>query len=508
MAGSEFVTPLIEESAVARSGGVGADVRRPDLPNQEGFESTALSISPFAAWSRRSLRAIATVDLFAAFSAVTVALLVHRNVLRSPDLASSGLLVLAVGAVWVALLVVSGGNSRALIGNAASQLGAVLRAGGILIAPPAIVAAWSGWLMPLYLAGLGAPVAVAVSAGGRLVAAARLRRHQAAGSELRRVVLVGDSSLVDPGSTVRPADLGLEVVGICACDTDVTDGSAPNLPVIRSVEDLPQFAQRMGCDAVMLSGTGKSTIDRLRPLVLTTGLDVLVGAGVVGLGSGRLHVVSRGVHSLLHVARPHLRPLQLILKRVFDLVSACLGLLVLSPMLLVVAILVKLDNPAAEVIFRQTRTGLRGRPFTMYKFRTMDPDAADRVAELFDLNEASGPLFKLSDDPRVTRIGRVLRRTSIDELPQLINVIRGSMSMVGPRPPLPDEVARYTASEHRRLDVVPGLTGLWQVSGRSLLSWEEAVRLDISYVDNWSLKLDLWILFRTGSAVLSQRGAF
>jgi lipopolysaccharide/colanic/teichoic acid biosynthesis glycosyltransferase len=160
------------------------------------------------------------------------------------------------------------------------------------------------------------------------------------------------------------------------------------------------------------------------------------------------------------------------------------------------------------VLFRQTRVGRAGVEFSMLKFRSMCVDAEDRMTELRGLSEGNEMLFKLRDDPRVTRIGRYLRRFSLDELPQLVNVLRGEMSLVGPRPPLPAEVATYAIEDARRMLVKPGLTGLWQVSGRSDLTWEESVRLDLRYADNWSIALDLLILWKTGRAVLGRDGAY
>jgi exopolysaccharide biosynthesis polyprenyl glycosylphosphotransferase len=184
------------------------------------------------------------------------------------------------------------------------------------------------------------------------------------------------------------------------------------------------------------------------------------------------------------------------------------GLLVLlAPLLLVIAVAVKLDG-GGPVLFRQTRVGRHGRVFTMVKFRSMVVDAEARLAELAAANEGAGPLFKMRNDPRTTRVGAVLRRYSLDELPQLFNVLAGSMSIVGPRPPLPSEAQQFGQDAQRRLLVRPGLTGLWQISGRSDLSWEQAVRLDLRYVENWNLALDLQILCKTLSAVLKSRGAY
>ncbi len=182
-------------------------------------------------------------------------------------------------------------------------------------------------------------------------------------------------------------------------------------------------------------------------------------------------------------------------------------LLAAAPAILAAALAVRVTS-AGPVLFRQTRVGIDGRPFTMVKLRSMYRDAEQRKAALTARNEAAGVLFKMRDDPRVTPVGKVLRRFSVDELPQLWNVVKGDMSLVGPRPPLPSEVDGYQDEVFRRLHVRPGLTGLWQVSGRSDLSWQESVRLDLRYVDNWSVAMDLLILWKTGRAVLGSAGAY
>jgi exopolysaccharide biosynthesis polyprenyl glycosylphosphotransferase len=194
-------------------------------------------------------------------------------------------------------------------------------------------------------------------------------------------------------------------------------------------------------------------------------------------------------------------------KRAFDVVGAALGLVLLAPVLGVVALAVRLDD-GGPVLFRQRRVGRGGAPFSICKFRTMCVDAERRLADLRGQHDGAGPLFKLHDDPRVTRVGQFLRRTSLDELPQLWNVLVGEMSLVGPRPALPSEVERYRDFDDRRLLVTPGITGLWQVSGRSDLDWAEGVRLDQYYVENWSFLHDIVILARTVPSVLRSRGAY
>jgi exopolysaccharide biosynthesis polyprenyl glycosylphosphotransferase len=194
-------------------------------------------------------------------------------------------------------------------------------------------------------------------------------------------------------------------------------------------------------------------------------------------------------------------------KRVFDLVLSCAVVLIGLPVWLLLAAAIKLTS-SGPVLYSQDRVGKDGELFGMYKFRSMYEDADARRVELMADNEASGPLFKMKNDPRVTSVGKWLRRFSIDEFPQIINVLKGEMSLVGPRPPLPSEVERYTAHDLRRLEVVPGMTGLWQVSGRSSLTFDEMVRLDLFYIENWSVGLDITLLFRTIPAVLFARGAY
>lgn len=193
-------------------------------------------------------------------------------------------------------------------------------------------------------------------------------------------------------------------------------------------------------------------------------------------------------------------------KRLFDVVGSGLGLLVISPLLLITALAVRSDGGPA--LFRQERIGRDGKPFTMLKFRSMVVNAEAQLDDLEGGHDTNSIMFKLANDPRVTRVGSFIRRFSIDELPQLINVLRGDMSLIGPRPPLPQEVARYTTDERQRLRVRPGMTGLWQISGRSDLSWEETIRLDLYYIDNWSMLRDLGILLRTTKAVFSSAGAY
>jgi exopolysaccharide biosynthesis polyprenyl glycosylphosphotransferase len=221
----------------------------------------------------------------------------------------------------------------------------------------------------------------------------------------------------------------------------------------------------------------------------------------------RIHTQPVAGLPLIHVTTPRLEGAKGIAKRGFDLTAATALLVLLALPMALIAVLVKIDS-AGPVFFRQTRIGRAGEPFRMLKFRSMVADAEMKLDSLRSSNQGSGPLFKLKQDPRVTRLGRFLRRYSLDELPQLLNVMSGSMSLVGPRPPLPQEVEQYDKSAHRRLLIKPGITGLWQVSGRSDLSWDDSIKLDLYYVENWSMIQDLMILLRTAGAVTGKNGAY
>jgi exopolysaccharide biosynthesis polyprenyl glycosylphosphotransferase len=236
-------------------------------------------------------------------------------------------------------------------------------------------------------------------------------------------------------------------------------------------------------------------------------VELVVAPALMDVAGPRISIRPVAGLPLLHVDHPELSGARQLIKTLFDRVAALTFLLLLAPLFIVISVAIKI-NSSGPILFRQRRIGRDGRFFTVLKFRTMVPDAEQRKVELLQRNEHDGLLFKIKKDPRITSVGARLRRHSLDELPQLINVLRGDMSLVGPRPPLPEEVAKYGDDVRRRLVVRPGMTGLWQVSGRSDLSWEESVRLDLRYVENWSLMLDLQILWKTWSAVARGSGAY
>jgi exopolysaccharide biosynthesis polyprenyl glycosylphosphotransferase len=274
--------------------------------------------------------------------------------------------------------------------------------------------------------------------------------------------------------------------------------------------DVLAVLQVAAADTVVLtawSDVGEEDLRRMSWDLEGSGVQLLVAPRLAEVATPRLRIRTVGGMPLLCVAEPEFTGSRRAVKTVLDYALAAVGLLLLAPVMLGVAVAVKVGSPG-PALFRQERVGRHGKTFVMHKFRSMYVDAEQRLAQLSHLDEGGGPLFKVRDDPRVTPVGRFIRRYSLDELPQLFDVLRGRMSVVGPRPPLPGEVARYEDDVRRRLLVKPGLTGLWQVSGRSDLSWQESVRLDLSYVENWVLGLDLSIILRTVSAVLARRGAY
>jgi exopolysaccharide biosynthesis polyprenyl glycosylphosphotransferase len=281
------------------------------------------------------------------------------------------------------------------------------------------------------------------------------------------------------------------------------------VPVVGDLDAVAELVRTGGYGVVAIGRAPGWTPRRLHQLAWDLeglGADLVVDPGLMEVAGPRLHMAPVDGLPLLRLTQPSLTGLPRVVKAVIDRIGAAVVLVLVAPLLLGIAMAVRSDGGPA--LFRQTRVGRHGQTFTMIKFRSMVPDAEARRGDLGASNDGDGPLFKIRSDPRVTRVGAWLRRYSLDELPQLFNVLGGSMSLIGPRPPLPEEVATYDRTAKRKLRVRPGLTGLWQVSGRSDLSWEESVRLDLRYVENWSLALDALILWKTVGAVVRSDGAY
>jgi exopolysaccharide biosynthesis polyprenyl glycosylphosphotransferase len=327
-----------------------------------------------------------------------------------------------------------------------------------------------------------------------------------------RVVAVGDPDVLEPLlRQLHKRSSGLDVVG-AALPAGASLAGVAAVPLLGDPAEHDALVHRIvesGATAVLLAAGGNmhaATLRRIARAAEWAGLEIFFAPSAVDVTSSAPVVPVSGA-PVLRVPRPGPSGAARFVKNVMDRVGAGLGLIVLFPVLVAITVLIRLDSKG-PALFRQERVGAHGRTFTMVKFRTMHSDAERLIDDLAAVNEGAGPLFKIRNDPRVTRVGRVLRRTSLDELPQLVNVLRGQMSLVGPRPPLPREVATYTPAERRRLLVKPGLTGPWQVSGRSNLEWVDAVRLDLNYVTNWSMSMDLRLIARTFAAVARRDGAF
>ncbi len=334
-----------------------------------------------------------------------------------------------------------------------------------------------------------------------------LRRR--GGDATRTIVLGANHEAATVARTLeREAWLGYHIVGFVDDDLPIGSEIYNGHRVIGTPSQVRELVEQEQATLVLVvaSAFDATRLNRLFWELQDADVDLQVTSGTIDLMASRMTVQSVAGVPLFYVRRTGMDAFQLVLKRTVDLVGAVLGLTLLSPLLIAVALWVRADSPGGA-FFKQVRVGRGGRLFTVWKFRTMVSDAERRRAELEHLNQGPGILFKLKDDPRVTRAGRVLRRYSIDELPQLINVLRGDMSLVGPRPALPSEAEQYDDWVRNRLKVKPGMTGLWQVSGRTETSFSDYVRYDLFYIQNWSLSLDAWILWRTLRAVISGEGA-
>ncbi len=366
--------------------------------------------------------------------------------------------------------------------------------------------------------GVALPLGIVALTLGRWFLRRQLVRERASGRSIRRVVLLGGPSAVQhlhrtlsevPGAGYKPVASILP--GYSLTSPEGEQGlSLPVASVSQSIPDILRVLADYDADALAISAGAPLKTRTLRQLgweLAERRISQIMAPALTDIAGPRIHAQPVAGLSLIHVSTPRLAGAEAFLKRSFDIATSGLGLLLMSPVLLVVALAVKIDDPG-PAFFHQERVGKDGQRFYMHKFRSMVVDAEARLARLHEQNEGAGVLFKMKDDPRITKIGAFIRRYSIDELPQLWNVLVGDMSLVGPRPPLPAEVEEYEQHVSRRLLVKPGITGLWQVSGRSDLTWDESVRLDLYYVENWSFVQDLLILGRTAKAVIGKDGAY
>ncbi|PKK15395.1 sugar transferase [Thermomonospora sp. CIF 1] len=422
----------------------------------------------------------------------------------------------ALPMLWVATLSVERAYEARFIGVGWEEFHRVVRSGFVMTA----IVATAAYATKTEIA--RGYVVIALPLGTLLTWVLRYRlrkwlhRRRGRGECMRRVVALGHrGALSDLIKLLRKQRYhGMDIVAVC-----LPQALSRGEDAVREVEGVPvlgdfsraaEVVKMLDADSVAVLACPEMDGVALRRLawqIERDDVELVVAPALMDVVGPRISIRPVAGLPLLHVEHPELSGGRRLVKGLVDRVGALCILIALLPVLALIALAIRVSD-GAPVLFRQTRVGRDGRLFTIYKFRTMVTDAEARKAELIEHNEHDGVLFKIKEDPRITRVGRVLRRYSLDELPQLLNVLRGEMSLVGPRPPLPDEVARYGQDVHRRLVVKPGMTGLWQVSGRSDLSWEESVRLDVRYVENWSLTLDLQILWKTWSAVFRASGAY
>ena len=469
-------------------------------------------------WRKRFSRRLLVSDLFVLiwvvfgaqivwFGTGNVDLAIHENAAITDVsywLFSAGLVVL-----WMWALSLIDSRSERVIGTGTAEYVRVANASITLFGFIAITA----FLLKVEVARgyllISLPAGILVLVFSRWMWRQWLIAHRSMNEYSARVLLVGSPESVTQiaRELERTPSAGYAVVGACT----TSNGRALTLrngmlPVLGGIDDVEAALATTGADTVAVTSTDELPPDKVKQISwrLEAGKQHLVLApSIVDIAGPRLHTRPVAGLPLIHVETPRFSKGQLFLKRLVDLVASVLGVIVLSPLLAFFAVTVRLSSEG-PVFFRQTRVGIRGKEFTMIKFRSMVVNAEELLEKLAEQERDAGNevLFKMQNDPRVTPIGRIMRKFSLDELPQLFNVIGGSMSLVGPRPPLPSEVAQYADHVHRRFIVKPGITGLWQVSGRSTLSWEDTVRLDLSYVENWSLLTDVAIVAKTARAVL------
>lgn len=464
-------------------------------------------------WVRRYASRLVFSDLAAIVLTLVVYSIVALDDLRYPVAwAESGpvipyvVVLAALGITWFAALAVLDTRDRHVVGNGILEYRRIVNA---TLAVFAVLISIAFFLQADIARSL---FAIALPAGLVLLLITRwgwrqwLRARQRNGEYTYRAVVVGEPLKVQHiiEQILRNHGTGYEIVGAVSGTSHLT--TVAGVPMIGSIDSIAAAVDRVNADTVIFAGADTVEPKQLRALgwqLADRDVSMVVAPALTDVAGPRIHATPAAGLPLIHVDFPSLEGYKRFLKRSFDLVGGSIIFLVLSPIMLATIISIKIDGPG-PIFYSQERVGRRGRSFGMIKFRSMVANADDQLASLLDLQGTSDqPLFKVVDDPRITKVGRFIRKHSIDELPQILNVLRGEMSLVGPRPQRPAEVALYDDAAHRRLLVKPGMSGLWQVSGRSALSWDDAIRLDLYYVENWSFTQDLQILFRTVRAVLA-----
>lgn len=458
-------------------------------------------------WVRGYRARVVVADIGSAALAGFLALSVRFGEI-TPYVAPYVMVSAALPLLWVCAVALNRAYEPRLFGLGPEEFQRILQCGFTLTAAAAIGAYVTKTDVARGYVVLAIPLSTALTLLARYGLRCRLHRRRARGDCMRRVLAVGHRSATAEliRRFRRERHHGMEIVGVCMPRDGL--GDVEGVPVLGGLSDVALVVGQVTADTVAVLACPEMDGVALRRLAWRlekTDTDLVVAPALMEVAGPRITIRPVAGLPLLHVEHPEITGMRQVVKNLFDRIGAGLLLVALLPLLAGLAAAVRMSGPG-PAFFRQRRVGRGGAEFTIYKFRTMGVDAERQRIDL--TGDGQSVLFKIRKDPRVTPLGARLRRHSLDELPQLINVVLGHMSLVGPRPPLPDEVARYGDDVRRRLLVKPGMTGLWQVSGRSDLSWEESVRLDLRYVENWSLTLDLQILWKTWSAVARGSGAY
>jgi exopolysaccharide biosynthesis polyprenyl glycosylphosphotransferase len=490
-----------------------AETRREATTREREWFAPAVRRAAVDVWQARYRRMLVFVDLAVILISTYVALHIRfGSVDHSINGISYTTLSLVLVVIWMITLVGARAYEMRFVGTGADEFKRVGSASLRLMGAIAVVA----YIFKIDFA--RGYVAIALPLGTVLLLLGRYgqrrwlharRRH---GAFLHRVLAVGGPDGVrDLAYQLEDEPyVGMALVGACLPTPD-RSSEIDNVPVLGTLTQVISAIEEVNADTVVVTAGPGMTPEMLRRLswdLEGTGIGLVVAPELLDVAGPRISVRPVPGLPLLHVEEPELSGPRQAMKATVEWVFATAAFILVLPILAVLCLLVRLDSPGAP-LFTQTRVGRNGREFTVYKLRTMHADAETLLEALRERNEAAdGLLFKIRDDPRITRVGKWLRRWSLDEVPQLWNVVRGDMALVGPRPPLPGEVSQYEREVARRLLVRPGITGLWQVSGRSNLTWDESIRLDLYYVENWSLALDAMIVWKTIFAVFRRDGAY
>ncbi|KGJ79348.1 polyprenyl glycosylphosphotransferase [Cryobacterium roopkundense] len=488
------------------------------VPGQ-ATSSRADSFTSGAIWARRYRTKLLVTDTSVVILAVSISLQARFGP-SAPTLAwgtvatDYSLAALVISATWIAVLGAFRTRDTRVVGVGPREYKLVVNASAVAFGLLAIVFVILQVDIARRFFVLALPIGVFGLLFERWLWRKWLLRQRKFGHYMARVIVVGNRRDVEyvVGQVEAKTGPTFHIVGAALKQAHGSAIAAPGrpIPIVSDFEHVADAAIAFDVDTVIVAGQPSASPDYIRTLAWDlegTSADLVLSTRLTDVAGPRIHFRPVEGLPLIHVEIPKFEGARHVLKRTLDATSAGLALIVLLPVFALLAVLIKLDSPG-PILFCQQRCGRNGRTFTIVKFRSMVQTAEDDLAGLLDRNQAAGVLFKMRNDPRITKIGRVLRKYSLDELPQLWNVFIGEMSLVGPRPPLPSEVESYDPHVQRRLYIKPGLTGMWQINGRSSLSWEESVRLDLYYVENWSLAGDLMIIWRTFKTLARPIGAY